>query len=275
MLLKELNPYVRFARRREFQFAPVESVARDHRIFIVEKGYADFFLEDQCYRLERDDVVFWRGGVQYRVELSPDAVVSGCNFDFRWQEDTVLLPISPTRGALTEPVLEPECFSDAPLFDSVFCLRNTYGILPKFHELYEEFESRQILWEQRCGALLKDILVLCLRFSANNPSSGSAWVAREVLSFIRQNYQKPLNNATFSQLFHYHPNHISELVKSQTGLPLHKYIRTYRIYAAVDLLQSTDLPVAEIAERVGFGDVQQFSKAFKQVLGVSPSSYRK
>lgn len=64
-------------------------------------------------------------------------------------------------------------------------------------------------------------------------------------------------------------------MKSQTGLSLHKYIRTYRIYAAVDLLQSTDLPVAEIADRVGFGDVQQFSKAFKQVLGVPPSSYRK
>ena len=187
----------------------------------------------------------------------------------------MLLPISPTRGVLTEPVLESEGFSDAPLFDHVFCLRNTYGILPKFHELYEEFASRQILWEQRCGALLKDILVLCLRFSANNPSSGSAWVAREVLSYIRQNYQRPLNNAEFSRLLHYHHNHISELVKNQTGLSLHKYIRTYRIYAAVDLLQSTDLPVAEVAEGVGFGDVQQFSKAFKQVLGVPPSSYRK
>lgn len=134
MLLKELNPYVRFARRREFRFAPVESVAPDHRIFIVEKG-----------------------------------------------------------------------FSDTGLFDNVFCLRNTYGILPKFHELYEEYESRQIFWEQRCGALLKDILVLCLRLSESNQSSGSAWVAREVLSFIRQNYQKPLNNAVFSQMFHYHP----------------------------------------------------------------------
>lgn len=275
MLLRELNPYVRFARRREFQFAPVDSVARDHRIFIVEKGNAEFFVEDQCYHLERDDVIFWRSGLRYRVELADDTVVSGCNFDFLWQENTELLPISPSRNGLTEPVLEQERFSDAPLFDSVFCVRNTYGILPKFHELYEEYESRQILCQQRCSALLKDILVLCLRFSASNSASGSAWVTKEVLSFIRQNYQKPLNNETFSQLFHYHPNHISELVKSQTGLPLHKYIRTYRIYAAVDLLQSTDLPVTEIAERVGFGDVQQFSKAFKQVLGVSPSSYRK
>lgn len=275
MHLKELNPYVRFARRQEFRFAPTKSVARDHRIFIVEKGCAEFFVEDRSYRLERDDVIFWRSGLEYQVELEPDTVVSGCNFDFLWNENTELLPISPSKGKLTEPVLEKETFSDTPLFDSVFCVRNTYGILPKFHELYEEYESRQLLWEQRCGALLKDILVLCLRFSASNPASGSAWVTKEVLGYIRQNYQKPLNNETFSQLFHYHPNHISELVKSQTGLPLHKYIRTYRIYAAVDLLQSTDLPVAQIADRVGFGDVQQFSKAFKQVLGVPPSSYRK
>jgi len=275
MLLRELNPYVRFARRREFRFAPVESVAPDHRIFIVEKGAANFFLEGQCYRLEKDDVIFWRSGLRYRVELMPDTVVSGCNFDFLWKEDTVLLPISPSKGQLTEPVLEPEGFSDTRLFDRVFCVRNTYGILPKFHELYEEYESKQILWEQRCGALLKDILVLCLRFSESNQSSGSAWVAREVLGYIRQNYPMRLTNEVFSQMFYYHPNHISELVKSQTGLPLHKYIRTYRIYAAVDLLQSTDLPVAEIADRVGFGDVQQFSKAFKQVLGVPPSSYRK
>lgn len=43
---------------------------------------------------------------------------------------------------------------------------------------------------------------------------------------------------------------------------------------ARDLLATTDLPVKEIATRVGYGDPSQFSKAFKDAYGASPSDSR-
>ncbi len=276
MTVLEINPYVRFARRREQKFLPGESVARDHRLFIVEKGSAWFYLDGQAYKLEKGDVIYWHAGVPYRVEAEPDTVISGCNFDFLWRAQTVLLPVSPAKATQqTEPVLEQADFSDTDMFQKVCVLHNTYGILSKLHELYEEYESKQIFYEQRCSALLKDVLVLCLRFYNGNQASSAAKITQEVLAYIKQHYPEDLTNEHFAKVFHYHPNHISQLIKGQTGHPLHRYIRIYRIYTALDLLQSTELSVAEIAEQVGIGDIHQFSKSFKQIIGTPPSSFRK
>ncbi len=276
MTVLEINPYVRFARRREQKFLPGESVAQDHRLFIVEKGSAWFYLQGQAYELKKGDVIYWHAGIPYRVEAEPDTVISGCNFDFLWRAHTVLLPVSPVKASQqTEPVLEQADFSDTDLFERVFVLHNTYGILSKLHELYEEYESKQIFYEQRCSALLKDVLMLCLRFYNGNQAFVSAKITQEVLAYIKQHYRENLTNEHFAEVFHYHPNHISQLIKEQTGLPLHRYVRVYRIYTALDLLQSTELSVAEIAEQVGIGDIHQFSKAFKQIIGTPPSSFRK
>jgi len=276
MTLTDINPYMRFARRRECAFSPVEKIAFDHRLFFIEKGSAVFYLDGQVYKAEKGDLLFWRSGIRYRVESTPDAVVSGCNFDFLRTPDTPLLPIFPVAAdRFTGKVLEQVDFSDTHAFDHAFCIRNTYGILAKLHELYEEYASRQVFYEQRCSALLKDILVLCVRFGSGNQAASSARITQEVLSYIRQHYAEPLTNEHFSEVFHYHPNHLSQLVKEQTGLPLHRYIRTLRVYAALELLQSTRLTIAQIAEQVGIGDIHQFSKAFRQIIGVSPSTFRK
>ena len=276
MMLYEINPYVRFARRQEFRFPPEETIAYDHRIFIVEKGSALFYVGDNEYRLYAGDVIYWPSGVRYRAVLDPDTVVSGCNFDFLRREHTLLLPLSPSKkDQFTGKLVETPHFTDAPAFRDVCCFRNTYGVLPKLHELYEEYESKQLYFEQRCGALLKDVLMLCLRFYNRNRTAGATRITREVLDYIREHYHEELSAEQFGELFHYHPNHISQLIKEQTGLPLHRYIRTYRVYAALDLLQSTRLSIAQIAEQVGIGDVHQFSKVFRQIIGTSPSSFRK
>lgn len=276
MTLTDINPYLRFARRRECAFPSFDRVAGDHRLFILEKGSAVFHLDGQALKAEKGDVIFWRSGIRYRVESSPDAVISGCNFDFVRTADTPLLPLYPVSAEqFSGAVQERIEFSDTHAFDHALCIRNAHGILTKLHEIYEEYESRQIFYEQRCSALLKDVLVLCVRFLNGSQAASSARITQEVLSYIRQHYAEPLTNEHFSEVFHYHPNHLSQLVKEQTGLPLHRYIRTLRVYAALELLQSTRLTIAQIAEQVGIGDIHQFSKAFKQIIGTSPSAFRK
>lgn len=276
MTLAEINPYIRFARRQERKFAQEEKIAPDHRIFIIEKGSAVFYLDGYVCQAEKGDVIYWHAGVRYRVEQSEDAVISGCNFDFVRTDSTVLLPVFPVNADQFDGlVLEQADFSDTDLFDSFCCIRSAYGILPKLHELYEEYGSRQIFYEQRCSALLKDVLMLCLRFLSGNQAEASAKITQQVLAYIQQHYSEDLTNGHFAKAFHYHPNYISQLVKEQTGLPLHRYIRTYRIHMAFDLLQTTELTVAQIAELVGIPDIHQFSKAFKQIIGISPSNFRK
>ena len=63
---------------------------------------------------------------------------------------------------------------------------------------------------------------------------------------------------------------------SKTGLktPLN-YIQDRKMLEARRLLYYTDIQIQEIAYKIGFEDIQTFSRFFKKKEGVSPSIYRK
>jgi AraC family transcriptional regulator of arabinose operon len=53
-----------------------------------------------------------------------------------------------------------------------------------------------------------------------------------------------------------------------------EYILNYRMNQASILLKNTSLPVSEIADKVGYDDALNFSKAFKKIYGINPTNFR-
>jgi AraC-like DNA-binding protein len=62
--------------------------------------------------------------------------------------------------------------------------------------------------------------------------------------------------------------------KELTGEPPLAYLTGQRIDKAAHLLQRSALPLAQIAERIGYDSEYSFSKAFKRTKGISPGKYR-
>lgn len=65
------------------------------------------------------------------------------------------------------------------------------------------------------------------------------------------------------------------LVKQQTGFSLGEYVNIVKITEAKRLLRSTDIPVNEIAFKLGFDDPAYFSRLFRKHTGVSATTFRK
>jgi signal transduction histidine kinase/ligand-binding sensor domain-containing protein/DNA-binding response OmpR family regulator len=63
-------------------------------------------------------------------------------------------------------------------------------------------------------------------------------------------------------------------IKAHTGLAPNEFIRTIRLNKSLDLLKSTELPINEIAYKVGFQDSKYFSTNFRRFFGKSPKHYR-
>ena len=71
------------------------------------------------------------------------------------------------------------------------------------------------------------------------------------------------------------PSYLSVLIKKELGLPFQDYLIQERMRKAKLLLLTTDLKIYEIAERVGFEDMNYFSQRFKQVVGLTPRQFKK
>ncbi|WP_264886976.1 helix-turn-helix transcriptional regulator [Dietzia sp. NCCP-2495] len=61
---------------------------------------------------------------------------------------------------------------------------------------------------------------------------------------------------------------------AQVGSTPRTWLMDQRMSEAKRLLSVTDLPIAEVAVRVGYREVSQFSRGFKGRTGLSPSAYR-
>lgn len=70
------------------------------------------------------------------------------------------------------------------------------------------------------------------------------------------------------------PSRFAHLFKQQVGDSVVETLLKLRLRYASRLLEHTDLPIAEVAEQVGFRSPFYFSKQFKISFGVSPSRYR-
>ena len=71
------------------------------------------------------------------------------------------------------------------------------------------------------------------------------------------------------------PSRFAARFREFTGQSVMGYVARWRMNLACRMLRDTDLPVAELAERVGYGSLPAFSRAFKTHVGVAPIQWRR
>jgi AraC family transcriptional regulator len=71
-----------------------------------------------------------------------------------------------------------------------------------------------------------------------------------------------------------HPAHLSREFLRYYHLNLWEFIRRRRIALAAELIDKGQHPFADIAQMVGYSDQSHFTRAFRQVMGTTPSAYR-
>ena len=98
--------------------------------------------------------------------------------------------------------------------------------------------------------------------------------ALEILSYLFENYQTvTLHEA--AEHFHYNPSYLSAKLQHLTGQNFSSLIKNYKLRQAEHLLRTTDLPLGDVCEQVGYLDTAQFIRSFKERYGQSPIKYRK
>lgn len=275
--LDSIRPFLRFAQRfsltRDSGFS--DMVARDFRIFYIAEGEGSLTVDGCVYRLYEGVCVLFPPAKVYTVAALGDSGMTlySMNFDMTGAHRERSAPVPPvTREVFTEGlVLSPYIFEDPQILNGTVYRTDCRELEPRCAEILLEYEQRLIYCEERISACLLSFITLLLRIDCKAKSSSPR---ERLLSFVAENYGKELTNASIGVALGYHPNHLNRLSLLYTGMSLHKYLQTYRISKATELLSATELSVDEISVRVGFSDLAHFSKCFKRHTGYTPSAFR-
>ena len=148
-------------------------------------------------------------------------------------------------------------------------------ILPYLRSIVSEAERPALFYELRLYSLLTAVLSgICRAASQRKPVRGQADAYLRIAEYVNLHYAEPLDNGTLAERFGYHPKYIAQLFTRHTGTSLHQYLLKVRLRNAIFLLQTTQLPVSEVARRVGFASASYFSEYFRRCTGYPPSAFR-
>ncbi len=98
---------------------------------------------------------------------------------------------------------------------------------------------------------------------------------QKAIQFIELNFDKQISLADVANHVSLSPEYLSRLFKEETGIKFIVYLNNVRLKNALKLLETTNLKVYEIAEKVGYANLSYFSTVFKKNFGNNPFEYKK
>ena len=98
---------------------------------------------------------------------------------------------------------------------------------------------------------------------------------RRVRDRIDREYAQPLNVEALASSAHMSAGHLSRQFRLAYGESPYAYLMTRRIERAMALLRRGDLSITEVCFAVGCSSLGTFSSRFTELVGVSPSVYRR
>lgn len=100
------------------------------------------------------------------------------------------------------------------------------------------------------------------------------WIG-QITDWINQNYQEHITLEELSQHFHGSPFHLQRLFKRVQGVSPAEYIQRLRLKKAIEMLETDEKRIAEVASAVGFYNTPYFITLFKKQFGCTPAAFRK
>lgn len=95
-----------------------------------------------------------------------------------------------------------------------------------------------------------------------------------VFHFIATHYQYSISLCDVAKAVGYSPAYLTDLVRRETGQTVNQWIIKYRLTKASSLLLETDRSVSQIAETVGYQNINYFFRQFRQCYGTTPRAWR-
>ena len=100
------------------------------------------------------------------------------------------------------------------------------------------------------------------------------WMIDEVLQYVEENYNTALSTRDIAGRFFMNTSYFSKLFNEQMGCNFSNYVIDLRIKKAKIMLTQTNMKLYDIADAVGYTNVQYFSTIFKEKEGLTPSAFR-
>ncbi len=234
-------------------------------IFFVKSGTGYYTVDGHSYLIGAGDLVICNARTLHGEEPSQER---------RMHSYSIALTDVRIQGLPDGFLCAPE---DDPVLSSGLLAASIGEMMELVYLLYAKNDRLDQVCNHTAHALLLltfELLQSRARRDKLTNQVGDDQLARRIRNYIDVHYAEPLSLRTIAGALHINEYYLSHVFKDTFGQPPMQYLLKRRLGEAQTLLMDTDLPIAEIADQLGYGSPWNFSTAFRKHVGLSPSAYR-
>lgn len=277
MKLYEIAPFVRQAivsKMTEGKYISHRLKTRDHRLFFVLGGTGSVIIEGVAHAIQPGMLILLRSGTEYRWQVNNMRYLA-INFDCTNENSHLRSSFHVDRAERVGQLLEPMIsFEDTEIMSRPTVLLGVHGMESEVMNIVKSFSLKSRFRDEYLSSLMKSLIISVARAAERDEAESGEDSVSGIISYIQENYNKPIKNTDIADAFHFNPSYMNRLFKSRTGITVRAFLIDYRLSAAIDLILGSELSVGEIATAVGFSDIPHFIKTFKHHVGKTPTEYR-
>jgi two-component system response regulator YesN len=99
-------------------------------------------------------------------------------------------------------------------------------------------------------------------------------IADRLVRMIQEQYDQEITLESCSEVLSYHPVYLSRIFKKEIGETFSDYLSDYRMKMAKFMLETTDMKISEIGEKLQYKNISAFIRSFRKMFDVTPGQYR-
>lgn len=147
--------------------------------------------------------------------------------------------------------------------------------------LFSEMSQKREFYKEKVRGLLHALLLELARNAGEaseqkeEPAEGCGVQITAALHYIEEHYAEDFKIKELAEVCHMSETHFRRIFSEIMNMTPLEYVSLVRVEAACELIQQSDLTMAQISGQTGFGTPSSFNRSFKRIIGMSPCQWKK
>lgn len=256
------SPCIEWHWHNEFEFS------------FVKEGSATCHIGGNCIELCDGDGIFINSKVIHRFETTDKSSLINYIFspEFIAERSSIIYTMYIQPFLVSELEYEPLFSKDIRYEAAAKTLEGLHSII--YSSCFgREIQIRNLISKLWLCFAEKNLNALPISLKSQNKVKQVR--LHEMIMYIHANYQNKINLNDISSAANISKSEALRCFNSGLEMTPIRYLNEYRLARAAEILLSSSVSVAFVAETCGFETAGYFCKVFKDKYGVSPNSFRK
>lgn len=234
-------------------------------LYMVLEGEARYFIDDKFYLLQKGDIAVINQGVSHgESPLSNEANssisigISNLFIDG--------MPENCLADGTSDPIIHTRLLSDS-----------ISGIFKTIYVFSADMEHL----DRTVNSLTTSLVLMVHQGLKSNSRRmirddqvSEYTLAKSIQHYLDENYRNDMKLDDIFENLHLSVSYASHIFKKYFNVSPKKYILEHRLGEAQQMLQSSNLSIVEISEKIGFGSPNHFITIFRKYTGCTPRQYQ-